>query len=293
MNDYEYIQFRSDSKELGFFLKDDRSEQRLIAHYRLERSLAEQLRNAPAAQRAALYTEAYGKLFKSLPDHPMQQAHQQAARERHIRSGIRRLRPRLRHDPVFLEIGCGNAALSAALASYTAQTYALDVTDALIDYARLPRNLAVLLTTGADIPLPDASVDFVFSDQVMEHLHPQDAEAQVEQIHRVLKRGGSYLCVTPNRATGPHDISCRFGYEAVGLHLREYDSSELLDIFRRVGFRRTRLFASASGYEVRIPRITVRLFEKIMYSVPQQIRGRISRTLFAQVFAGLNVVATK
>jgi SAM-dependent methyltransferase len=40
----------------------------------------------------------------------------------------------------------------------------------------------------------------------MEHLHVEDAEAQLQEIHRVLRPGGHYVCTTPSVITGPHDI---------------------------------------------------------------------------------------
>src|SRR6516164_1479529 len=214
-------QLRPDYKRVQAFFGDTRTERQLIEHYRLERVLADKIKHTPQGARAQIYADAYRELFQSVPDHPQQRIEMQDARRRHIRSLWRRLHRRLKNK-VFLEIGCGDAVLSASLAAWTSQTYALDVTDKLISRTTLPRNLEVLLTTGADIPLHDGVIDLAFSDQLMEHLHPDDAIAQLEQIFRVLKPGGSYLCVTPNKVTGPHDVSSFFDYEATGLHLCEY-----------------------------------------------------------------------
>jgi hypothetical protein len=58
----------------------------------------------------------------------------------------------------------------------------------------------------------------------MEHLHPEDALEQLQKIRRTLARGGVYVCITPNRVNGPHDVSGLFDDEARGLHLREYST---------------------------------------------------------------------
>jgi SAM-dependent methyltransferase len=50
--------------------------------------------------------------------------------------------------------------------------------------------------TGERLPLPDASFDVVFADNVMEHL--DDPETVFREIHRVLKPGGVFLGKTPN-----------------------------------------------------------------------------------------------
>ena len=54
-------------------------------------------------------------------------------------------------------------------------------------------------------------------------MHLADAEAQLREMQRVLSPGGAYWCRTPNRVTGPHDISCFFDQVATGFHLLEYD----------------------------------------------------------------------
>jgi hypothetical protein len=72
--------------------------------------------------------------------------------------------------------------------------------------------------------------------------------------------------MTPNRLPGPHDTSARFddlacavvdgSYAANGLHLKEYTSSELSQLFSRVGFRSCRHFAGAKGIHIRVsPRL--------------------------------------
>ena len=70
----------------------------------------------------------------------------------------------------------------------------------------------------------------------MEHLHPDDAVDQLKNIYNALVNGGKYICITPNRLTGPHDISKYFDNVATGFHLKEYTVTELSGLFREVGF---------------------------------------------------------
>jgi SAM-dependent methyltransferase len=134
----------------------------------------------------------YSELFESLPDHP-----QKTAKET---CGVRVV------DRIRL-----------ALAHLASEPVGLDVTDALIDFACAPDNFRFVKTKGVDIPLADEPVDLAHLDQLMEHLHVDDAEPQVAEIHWVLKLGGRYLCSTPNRVTGPHDISVFFDETAIRL----------------------------------------------------------------------------
>jgi len=54
--------------------KDTRPPERLIAHYELERRLADRLRAASRDERSQVYAEVYSELFNSLPDHPQKTA---------------------------------------------------------------------------------------------------------------------------------------------------------------------------------------------------------------------------
>ena len=76
----------------------------------------------------------------------------------------------------------------------------------------------------------------------MEHLHPEDAEEQIKEIHRFLRSKGCYICITPNGLNGPHDISRFYGDELVGFHMKEYKASELKKIFIKNGFRKVKAF---------------------------------------------------
>jgi hypothetical protein len=81
----------------------------------------------------------------------------------------------------------------------------------------------------------------VISNQLIEHLHPDDIDTHMRAARVLLKPGGRYTFATPHRLTGPHDVSKVFGLDApAGMHLREYTNLELARSLRRAGFRRIR-----------------------------------------------------
>jgi hypothetical protein len=98
-------------------------------------------------------------------------------------------------------------------------------------------------------------VDLAYSNQVIEHLHPDDAAEQLSNILAVLKQGGRYICITPSRLDGPHDVSRFFDDTATCFHLKEYTHSELRNLFLRVGFQRVDAYAGyqRKGIYLRIP----------------------------------------
>jgi SAM-dependent methyltransferase len=282
--------FRPDFATLRRSQGDTRSPERLLAHYCVERELSDRLRHAPREERLALYGTLYQQLFEALPDHP-----QRTPRDdrQHVGSQLPAVIRYLEPTSIFLEIGCGNAALTFAAARHVRTAYGVDVTDALIDVAAAPENFVFLCTSGVEIPLPGNTIDFAYSYQFMEHLHPDDAIDQLREIYRVLKSGGRYLCVTPSQITGPHDISMYFDYEAAGLHLKEYQYADLRSLCQRVGFRKFSCRVFLKGREVGLPYPVLRAMELGMRALPVKVGAKLAQTRIAQAVMGLNAVITK
>jgi SAM-dependent methyltransferase len=232
---------------------DDRTLERLVVHYQVERELSDRLRGADREQRRSLYPLVYDELFQRVSDHP-QLKHKSAGRSRsEVRNLQKLLRPYLRSHQTFLEIGAGDCALAAEIALFVSKVYAVDVSAAIVNNAKLPPNVELLLSDGCTIPCPTNDIDVAFSNQVMEHLHPEDALLQLRDIYDVLKPSGSYFCLTPNRLCGPHDISVFFDETATGFHLKEYTFGELAALFQEVGFRRLTALIGGRGIYLRVP----------------------------------------
>jgi ubiquinone/menaquinone biosynthesis C-methylase UbiE len=176
----------------------------------------------------------------------------------------------------YLEIGCGDASVTFAMATHVRQAFGLDVTDALVNAALAPTNFRFLTTDGVHIPLPSASIDLAYSNQLMEHLHPDDAEAQLREVARVLAPGGLYLCRTPNRLTGPHDISAYFDYQATGFHLREYDYRSLRQLMRAAGFSSVR-FVVGGARRAPMPFPLAAALEDLLDRLPPATRTQAAR----------------
>src|SRR5213079_724544 len=113
-----------------------------------------------------------------------------------------------------------------------AAVYAVDVTDSLFGTGVRPPNFFFVPSDWVPISLPPESIDIAYSNQLLEHVHPEDAEDHVRPVFQTLQPRGKYICITPNRLSGPWDISRQFTDTARGLHLREYTVSELVDLLR-------------------------------------------------------------
>jgi len=86
----------------------------------------------------------------------------------------------------------------------------VEVSETISANSDTPENFELLITDGREIPVPDGTIDVAYSNQLMEHLHPDDAVEQVTNIFRSLAPGGVYICLTQHRLLGPADISANF-----------------------------------------------------------------------------------
>lgn len=275
-------------------ITDGRSAQQLRQHYEVEKELALRLRTASKEDRRYLYSELYDELYRRVPSHPQLTRPQSAAtRAEVVAQQARFLHRLIKADTVFMEIGAGDCALSLALAPHVRQVYAVDVSATTLGDAARAANFAFALSDGCSMPVPPASVSLAYSNQLMEHLHPDDAELQLVNIFHALRPGGAYACITPNRLSGPHDISYFFDDVATGFHLKEYTTMELVGLFRKTGFRKVAVYASLKGKYFRVAYPVIALVEGLLIALPRRMRKRVARIRIVRSLLGIQLVGVK
>lgn len=269
-----------------------RTPEQLWEQYQIEKELARSLREASRENRRTLYANAYNELFRRVPHHS--QLTKKASGEQALTAAANRLLPRfLSRNTTFLEIGAGDCALSFAIAERVRYVYAIDVSDEITRASHTPANFQLILSDGSSIPVPAGSVDVAYSNQLMEHLHPEDAEEQLKNIFDTLAPGGVYICLTPNRLTGPHDISRYFDSTATGMHLREYTMGELLQMMRKVGFRRIDQYLRARGKFLSAPTLLGRACEGALSALPEATRRSLANYNAIRSLVDIRLVARK
>lgn len=254
-----------------------RSREELERHYAVECELADRLRRASREARRGLYGEVYDELFRrvrlpSLAADPDVEG--QVVELQYVA-----LRPLLAADGVFLEIGAGSCALAARVAREARRVVAVEASEEAVAESvtgsAAPENLELVLSGEIPLALGDESVDVAYSCHFLEHLHPEDALEHAAEVRRVLRPGGAYLGVTPNRVWGPHDISRYFDDVPRGLHLKEYTHADLARIFRRAGFRRTRVLRGVGVPPRFAPVLPTALAEGFLGALPAALRRRL------------------
>ncbi len=246
--------------------------------YEIEKELATRLRESSREERKLLYVTLYDEFNQRVPIYT-ELAEKQSAHDANTLSSPqwRFLRRFLHKDTVFLEIGAGTCAISLAAAQCVKKVFALEVSKEITRHVKNSENFALVLFDGFAIPLPAESINVAFSDQVIEHIHPDDLLEQLTSIHSVLANRGSYICITPNRLNGPHDISRYFDVVATGFHLREYTNSELSDLFKQAGFSKVKAYVGIPALYVRFPLFVLRLQEGLLNCLPHKLSKPLAR----------------
>lgn len=110
---------------------------------------------------------------------------------------------------------------------------------------------------------PDQKFDIAFSDNVLEHLVPEDAKTHLSNIYKSLNTSGKLIIIMPNRNFSPWDITrikdfTQSGKTAAqGGHVNESTHKEMTDVLRGIGFQE---------FQTIIP------FPKLKYSLFKNIR---------------------
>lgn len=287
----------SRSMKLSIPKTEKRGIEQIKEHYEVEKDLANQLRNSTAEDRQHLYTSLYDELFRKVPHHPQLTRKSSPADSAWVVSHrMQFLETFLKPEVTFLEVGPGDCSLSIEVSKHVKKVYAVDVSNEITKHLVVSDNFEFVISDGCTIPVPENSIDVAYSHQLMEHLHPEDAAKQLQNIYKALAPGGIYICITPNRLSGPHDVSKYFDEIATGFHLKEYVVTELYDLFCKTGFSEVSLYKSRKRTHVKIPLwpITVSLFklcESFLSVLPFSLRRKVAGLPI--LFRGMTMVSRK
>lgn len=256
----------------------DESPLKILGEYRTERALRWRLLNAKAPDRGPLYVAAFEEVLRRSSDDPLSRRLLMQRSRTHAAATAKALKRYVGPQTDVIEVGPGDGRLAILLAGFARKVTMVDVRDTLARCAERPENLSLVVTGGGGVPLPAGSAALVFTDQLIEHLHPEDAEAIHRDILQVLAPGGVFVCYTPNRLLGPHDLTRYFdGDQPQGLHLREYTLTELADFLKALGFDRVQPLVGARSIWLPAPLWALTAVEGALERLSARDRRRLIR----------------
>lgn len=260
-------------------------------HFRLEKKLADQLRNSTMTERRILYQQLYNVLFNTFPEI----AHNfgMTLNDR-IGWQLKLIRRLFDKNKIFLEIGAGDYELSRRLTGHFKKVIAYEVASAIPTIQNKPDNLEVKIFNGIDMDEAPSSADIVYSNQVFEHLHPDDVPAILSAYHTFLVDKGKLVIITPHELTGPHDVSRDFSDTPEGFHLKEYTYSSIKSVLKAAGFNNIRGYIGYNkwGY-IGLHVNFLIVAEKIYRVIPRSIRKKLRSNSLIFNFFGLKIMASR
>jgi len=137
-------------------------------------------------------------------------------------------------DKIVIDCACGSGIGSQMFAKAGAQKiYAFDLSADAIKSAQKKfkqPNLFFQTADATNLPLPDHSADIYISFETIEHL--PDAKKFLQEVKRILKPSGIFICSTPNRTvTNPNTKITDKPWNK--FHICEYTQEEFTDLLKK------------------------------------------------------------
>ncbi|WP_049891051.1 methyltransferase domain-containing protein [Methanohalobium evestigatum] len=179
-------------------------------HYDVEKQIANKLKKSTREERTEIYRNMYDELFSKVPNHPrLLKRNNEEERKKSINNKLNFLLEFVNDSDTFLEVGPDDCRLAFEVCNYAQYVYGLDISDQIGDYPKekIPANFELLIYDGYNLNMDDEKIDVSYSDQMIEHLHPDDIELHFQMINRILKHNGCYILEIPHNFKGLHDVS--------------------------------------------------------------------------------------
>ena len=285
------------------------TEKMILRHWELEKELTQELLSSTPDNRFEVFENCYSRLYSELEwlNQYVKTDISHSAMEQQFRIWFTLIGAPLSQR--IYEVGSGKADLISFLAR---NGYACVATEITRERGRKYSENSVIWNNSDGVHLAkfeqNESYDVVISDQVIEHIHPDDTQDHFRGAHDILRPGGRYIFRVPHKLTGPHDVSKVFKCEKpLGMHLREMTFHEIRSLARSAGFSRLGVVLIGSRKIIikifsRDKRISTELYLKILVFVEHIIRfiprpnNRIKAIRIASrlgFFPDIFVVATK
>lgn len=154
-------------------------------------------------------------------------------------------------EKIVIDCACGAGIGSEIfLKADAGQVHAFDNSESVIKNLKAKnkdKNLFFSVADAAKLPLPNEFSDIYISLETIEHLEKDNLF--LEEVKRLLKPGGLFICSTPNRkVTNPgkmiKDKPCN------KFHVREYSPDEFTELLQKF-FAKVEIYGQNPNYEAK------------------------------------------
>lgn len=252
------------------------TEEMILEHWELEKRLTRELLDSDPENRWQVFDKCYSELYRQLA---WLNEFVDADDSRNTTLRFARWLKVIGNSPQRIyEIGSGKAELIFFLAQNGHTCKATEITrERGQDHTDDIPNLTWGVSDGIHLDQfePRDYYDVVLSNQVIEHLHPDDVVEHFKGVLAILSSDGRYIFCVPHRCAGPADISSVFGCdEPSGMHLREYTYGELQHICYQAGYRKvTAILSMPVKFEKIIGRQTKPVVSSLSLSYSQALES--------------------
>ncbi len=264
---------------IRWFLRkiNKRDSEKLRLHYDVERSIADKLKKANKEERKLIYHSMYDELFEKVKDHPrLKKRETNINKDKSVTYNLSFLKKHLENVESFIEFAPGDGKLSIKIAENIKKVFAVDISNQISSKDKIPENMELVIYDGYKLDLPSNSFDLIFSNQLIEHFHPEETKLHFQLVYNLLKTGGTYVFKTPHRFSGPWDISMYFSDIAQGFHLKEWTYTELIELIKTIGFKNIKTYYYIKFIFFKLPVFYFQSLEKLFSFFPKKLRPIIS-----------------
>jgi len=221
------------------------SEEMILCHWELEKDLARKLLGSTSQNRWETFKRCYTSLYSEL--YWLNQSEESEACD--VLSLKRfSLWPEIIGGPPkkIFEVGPGRGELISYLANGGYMCRGMEITEERGENQVFScRNLSWGVGDGIHLDQFEkcSTYDVVISNQVIEHMHPDDLVEHFTSVRSILADEGRFIFTTPHKYFGPSDISRVFKHKKpLGMHLKEYSYKELHSLLLQSGFKNVYAF---------------------------------------------------
>ncbi|MEG4320534.1 MULTISPECIES: class I SAM-dependent methyltransferase [unclassified Microcoleus] len=267
-------------------LPPNRSFEQIQNHYLVEKAIADRIKVSSLEDRKLIYATMYDELFGKVPDHPrLTRRDNEQLTLIANKNKLATLSGLIDQSTVFAEFGPGDCRFAMEVAKYVNCAYGIDISDQRNPNHNAPDNFKLIIYDGYSLEgIEENSIDILFSDQIIEHFHPEETQLHFQLAYRILKKGGKYIFITPHAFRGPHDVSAYFSDEPECFHLKEWTYAELHQILSQLGYSKLDSYWCAKSIKFRMPNFYFEVCEKVLGLFPRQYIRVVAKYLIPNIF---------